>query len=66
MGVDSGCVLSHGSKQGWQSNVGLSAGLALYYKSIQFDLEASRGFWLSDNNKRSEPVQYLLKSSYTF
>ncbi|MFA3778850.1 ShlB/FhaC/HecB family hemolysin secretion/activation protein [Yersinia sp. 1652 StPb PI] len=66
VGVDSGRVLSHGSKQGWQSNVGLSAGLALYYKSIQFDLEASRGFWLSDNNKRSEPVQYLLKSSYTF
>ncbi|CNH76471.1 hemolysin activator HlyB domain-containing protein [Yersinia thracica] len=66
VGIDGGRILQHGSQQGWQSNFGLSAGMTLRYKRMQFDLEASRGFWLSENKKRSEPVQLLLRSSYTF
>ncbi|HHG9987894.1 TPA: ShlB/FhaC/HecB family hemolysin secretion/activation protein, partial [Yersinia enterocolitica] len=65
-GADVGRILSHGSKQGWQSNVGLSAGITLHYNQMQFDLEASRGFWLSERSKINEPVQFLLKSSFTF
>ncbi|MRN83791.1 hemolysin activation protein [Yersinia pestis] len=52
MGVDGGRALKHGSQQGWQSNAGVSAGISMRYHQALFDVEASRGWWLSDSNKR--------------
>ncbi|MCU7434867.1 ShlB/FhaC/HecB family hemolysin secretion/activation protein [Yersinia pestis] len=66
MGVDGGRALKHGSQQGWQSNAGVSAGISMRYHQALFDVEASRGWWLSDSNKQNEPVQVLGRIAYTF
>ncbi|WP_207967738.1 ShlB/FhaC/HecB family hemolysin secretion/activation protein [Yersinia pseudotuberculosis] len=66
MGVDAGRALKHGSQQGWQSNAGVSAGISMRYHQALFDVEASRGWWLSDSNKQNEPVQVLGRIAYTF
>lgn len=66
VGIDAGRVLKHDSKQGWQSNSGISTGITLRYQHALFDLEASRGWWLSGNNNQSEPLQLLGRISYTF
>ncbi len=66
MGVDAGRALKHRSQQGWQSNAGVSAGISMRYHQALFDVEASRGWWLSDSNKQNEPIQVLGRIAYTF
>ncbi|EKA28029.1 ShlB/FhaC/HecB family hemolysin secretion/activation protein [Yersinia enterocolitica] len=66
VGIDAGQVLKHENKQGWQSNSGISTGITVRYQKILFDLEASRGWWISDSNKQNEPIQLLGRISYTF
>ncbi|MGP2409669.1 ShlB/FhaC/HecB family hemolysin secretion/activation protein [Yersinia sp. 2553 StPb PI] len=66
VGIDVGRVLQRDNKQGWQSNAGLSAGVTLYYKKVNLDVEVSRGWLLSDSSGRKEPVQILGRLSYAF
>ncbi|MGH1474104.1 ShlB/FhaC/HecB family hemolysin secretion/activation protein [Yersinia proxima] len=65
IGFDAGRALQHKSKKGWQSNTGISVGATLQYKKALLNLDISRGWWLSNNNK-NEPVQLLTQVSYTF
>ncbi|WP_145538362.1 ShlB/FhaC/HecB family hemolysin secretion/activation protein, partial [Yersinia kristensenii] len=66
LGFDAGRVLKHEDKQGWQTNTGISAGITLRYQQALFDLEVSRGWWISDSNKPNEPIQLLGRIAYTF
>ncbi|MFL4555498.1 ShlB/FhaC/HecB family hemolysin secretion/activation protein [Yersinia kristensenii] len=66
IGIDAGRVLKHENIQGWQSNSGISTGITVRYQKALFDLEVSRGWWLSDSNKQNEPIQLLGRIAYTF
>ncbi|NRN27664.1 ShlB/FhaC/HecB family hemolysin secretion/activation protein [Photorhabdus heterorhabditis] len=66
IGIDVGQVQGYRSPQGWQSSAGISTGATLRYQRMVFDIEASRGKWLSNRKAVDEPVQVLTRFSYTF
>ncbi len=66
-GMDIGQVKGHHSQDGWNSSIGLSAGLTLHYQNMFADVEVSRGKLFSHQNRNTdEPMQLLTRFSYTF
>ncbi|WP_042524833.1 ShlB/FhaC/HecB family hemolysin secretion/activation protein [Yersinia ruckeri] len=66
LGADTGRALQRNNKEGWRSSAGVSAGIGVHYKNALFDLETSRGWHLSGEYHKKEPLQFLFRTSYTF
>ncbi|MER2373139.1 ShlB/FhaC/HecB family hemolysin secretion/activation protein [Photorhabdus laumondii] len=66
IGIDAGRVQGYRSPQGWQSSAGISSGVTLKYQRMVFDIETSRGKLLSNHQASDEPIQVLVRFSYTF
>ncbi|ANI29071.1 hemolysin activation protein [Yersinia entomophaga] len=66
IGVDVGRVQAHRDAVGWQSNMGLSAGVSFKYSQAVVDLDVSRGWLLSDQKSPTDPIQVLARLSYSF
>ncbi|MDN0086486.1 ShlB/FhaC/HecB family hemolysin secretion/activation protein [Yersinia nurmii] len=66
LGADVGRVQARHSQQSWQSSAGLSAGVTFRYQGSLIDVEASRGWILSEHKTPVDPVQVLARFSYTF
>ncbi|ANI30363.1 hemolysin activation protein [Yersinia entomophaga] len=66
LGADVGRVQARLSQQSWQSSAGLSAGVTFRYQRSLIDVEASRGWILSEHKTPVDPVQVLARFSYTF
>ncbi|HEI6850006.1 TPA: ShlB/FhaC/HecB family hemolysin secretion/activation protein [Yersinia enterocolitica] len=64
LGADVGRIQQ--PSQGWNSAMGLSAGINVSYRDIKLDIEASRGHLLSGKSENKDPTQILARFSYSF
>ncbi|MCK8585770.1 ShlB/FhaC/HecB family hemolysin secretion/activation protein [Yersinia ruckeri] len=66
LGADTGRVQARHSQKGWQSSAGLSTGVTFHHKQVLIDVEASRGWLLSEHQTPLDPIQVLAHFSYIF